>query len=423
MSNKSAVVIEKLHKKYTLGVISVDTLASDLSKIWKFFNSKLFFKLNSNKNSLEKKQVWALKNINLKIETGDIVGLIGSNGAGKSTLLKILSRITTPSIGTVKIKGRIASLLEVGTGFHPELTGKENIFLNGAILGMSKNEINQKLDKIIDFSGVSEFINTPVKRYSSGMRVRLAFSVAAYLEPEILLIDEVLAVGDADFQKKCLGKMKNISESGRTILFVSHNMTAIKSICNRAIVLDKGRVKYDSDAIDAVDFYLKGSKNHIKNEYFFNSKSNDHDEKLKIVAVKIKPKIGNSINVSSGIIFTFDCYTSLKKLPIYFGFEIFTEDGVVLANNYLPLDDAKNIKSGYYSTKVEFPGDTLNVGVYNLVLWYGLSNSENLGYTRDKISFEVFPAQNNRQLNKVKGLLNLVIPYNTSHYLKDKKEL
>jgi len=420
MSDRSVIVIEKLHKKYTLGLISADTLANDLLNLWKFLKSKLFFS-SKNENSLEKEQVWALKNINLKIGAGEIVGLIGSNGAGKSTLLKILSRITTPSIGSVKIKGRIASLLEVGTGFHPELTGKENIYLNGAILGMSKNEINQKLDKIIDFSGVSEYINTPVKRYSSGMRVRLAFSVAAFLDPEILLIDEVLAVGDADFQRKCLGKMKNISESGRTILFVSHNMTAIKSLCNRAIVLDNGKVKYDSNAIDAVDFYLKGFNYKIKNEYVFSLDRKKDKSKLQIIAVKIKPKIGNSVDVNSGIIFIFECYTTLEKLPIYFGFVIYSEHGVELTHNYFPLYDPKEIRSGYYSTKVDFPSNILNEGVYNLVLWYGLSQSENLGYTKDKISFEVLPSQNDN-LNEAKGLLNLKIPYNSTYSLKNKQK-
>ena len=229
--------IKNLSKVYRLGVISSGTLAEDISNLW----SRYFLKKNSSmpiyyddKEKIDQnKKKWALKSINLNIERGDIVGVIGGNGAGKSTLLKILSRITSPTKGKIKIKGRIASLLEVGTGFHPELTGKENIFLNGAILGMSVNEITQKLDKIIDFSGIDEYIDTPVKRYSSGMRVRLAFSIAAHLDPEILLIDEVLAVGDQDFQRKCLGKIKNISELDRTVLFVSHNMTAIKSLCNK----------------------------------------------------------------------------------------------------------------------------------------------------------------------------------------------
>lgn len=206
----------------------------------------------------EVEEFWALKDLDFEIEQGDRVGIIGRNGAGKSTLLKILSRITEPTTGKVSIRGRVASLLEVGTGFHPELTGRENIFLNGAILGMSRAEIKRKFDAIVDFSGVEKFLDTPVKRYSSGMYVRLAFSVAAHLEPEILVVDEVLAVGDAEFQKKCLGKMQDVSATeGRTVLFVSHNMTAIQSLCNRGILLKNGSIIYQGDAGSTVHYYLK----------------------------------------------------------------------------------------------------------------------------------------------------------------------
>jgi len=201
--------------------------------------------------------VWALRDINFEVNQGEILGIIGRNGAGKSTLLKILSRTTGPTIGSVKMKGRIASLLEVGTGFHGELSGRENIFLNGAIMGMHKAEIKSKLDEIIDFAGVEKYIDTPVKRYSSGMYVRLAFGVAAHLEPDIMIVDEVLAVGDAEFQKKALGKMKDVSTyDGRTVLFVSHNVQAIKSLCNRAILLDKGKVSFNGNVQESIAFYL-----------------------------------------------------------------------------------------------------------------------------------------------------------------------
>lgn len=207
-------------------------------------------------NGNEREEFWALKDISFEIEKGDRVGIIGRNGAGKSTLLKVLSRITEPSTGRVSIIGRVASLLEVGTGFHPELTGRENIFLNGAIMGMSRAEIKRKFDEIVDFSGVEKFLDTPVKRYSSGMYVRLAFSVAAHLEPEILVVDEVLAVGDAEFQKKCLGKMQDVSSSeGRTVLFVSHNMLAIQTLCNKGFVLNKGQLVYRGNNSDAINFY------------------------------------------------------------------------------------------------------------------------------------------------------------------------
>jgi len=206
-----------------------------------------------------KEDFWALKNINFEVHKGEIIGIIGSNGAGKSTLLKILSQITPPTTGEIKINGRVGSLLEVGTGFHPELTGRENIYLNGAILGMGQKEIALKFDQIVEFSGIEKFLDTPVKRYSSGMYVRLAFSVAAHMEPDILVIDEVLAVGDAEFQKKCLGKMEEItSKDGRTILFVSHNMSAVKSLCTKVILLEKGEVKKIGDTSEIINYYMEG---------------------------------------------------------------------------------------------------------------------------------------------------------------------
>ncbi|MEJ7610949.1 MAG: ABC transporter ATP-binding protein [Ferruginibacter sp.] len=217
----------------------------------------------------EIEEFWALKDVNFEVKQGDAIGIIGRNGAGKSTLLKVLSRITEPTRGKITLKGRIASLLEVGTGFHPELSGRENIYLNGAILGMSRAEIRQKFDEIVDFSGVEKFLDTPVKRYSSGMYVRLAFAVAAHLEPEILIVDEVLAVGDAEFQKKCLGKMKDVSEhGGRTVLFVSHNISAVKQLCNRALLMQNGRVMFDSGVQNAINEYLKfnSSRETYKNE-------------------------------------------------------------------------------------------------------------------------------------------------------------
>lgn len=243
----TVIDIQGLSKVYQLGEISTGSLSRDLSNWWR---------LKSEVKEPEK-EVRALENISLEVKQGEVLGIIGGNGAGKSTLLKILSRITKPTKGRIRIRGRIASLLEVGTGFHPDLTGRENIFLNGAILGMRKKEIRVKLDEIITFAGVERFIDTPVKRYSSGMYVRLAFAVAAHLEPEILIIDEVLAVGDIDFQKKCLGKMKEVSQNdGRTVIFVSHNMASVKSLCSRAISLKKGQVQFEGNTLDVINGYL-----------------------------------------------------------------------------------------------------------------------------------------------------------------------
>jgi len=256
---KTVIKVENLSKAYQLGQFSTGTISADISRWWALKRGKEdpFLKIGeSNDRSVKGSSdiVWSLKDINFKIEQGTAVGIIGRNGAGKSTLLKILSQVTSPTTGTLKVKGRIASLLEVGTGFHPELTGRENIFLNGAILGMQKKEIKRKFDEIVDFSGVERYIDTPVKRYSSGMYVRLAFAVAAHLESEILIVDEVLAVGDAEFQKKCIGKMEDISAGdGRSILFVSHNMSAIAQLCGRGILMNKGRIEVDSDINSAIN--------------------------------------------------------------------------------------------------------------------------------------------------------------------------
>jgi len=265
--------VEGLSKAYDLGVVGTGTMARDFERFVARVRGKEdpFLRIGEVNDTAVKSQsnvVWSLKDINFDIEHGEAVGIIGRNGAGKSTLLKILSRITSPTTGNVKIRGRMASLLEVGTGFHPELTGKENIYLNGAILGMRKKEIKGKFDEIVDFSGIGRYIDTPVKRYSSGMYVRLAFAVAAHLEAEILIVDEVLAVGDADFQKKCLGKMNEVSKAeGRTILFVSHNMGAVSQLCKNVILLENGEVQYRGNVNDGYNLYQKNIQNDFRYVY------------------------------------------------------------------------------------------------------------------------------------------------------------
>ncbi len=260
---------QHISKQYRLGLVGTGTLSHDLNRWWHKVRGKQdpYLQIgaeNDRSKTTSDHYVWALKDINFEVNKGEVLGIIGKNGAGKSTLLKILSRVTIPTTGVIKTKGRIASLLEVGTGFHPELTGRENIYLNGAILGMTKAEIKSKEEEIIEFSGCTLYIDTPVKRYSSGMRVRLAFAVAAHLEPDILVVDEVLAVGDAEFQKKAVGKMKAISgESGRTVLFVSHNMAAVKSLCTRALVLEHGKIVFEGGTDECVDFYLSRNKKEL----------------------------------------------------------------------------------------------------------------------------------------------------------------
>lgn len=262
MSKDVILKVENVGKQYRLGLVGTGTISHDLNRWWHIIRGKEdpYLTLGETNDRNEKGSsdyVWAIRDINFEVERGDILGIIGKNGAGKSTLLKILSRVTNPTSGEIKTKGRIASLLEVGTGFHPEMTGRENIYLNGAILGMTKSEINSKIDEIIDFSGCLRYVDTPVKRYSSGMKVRLAFAVAAHLEPDILVVDEVLAVGDAEFQKKAIGKMQDISSSdGRTVLFVSHNMAAVKNLCTKGIVLENGLSIFEGGSEEAVNFYL-----------------------------------------------------------------------------------------------------------------------------------------------------------------------
>ncbi len=255
----TVISIENLSKSYRLGQIGTGTFANDLKLWWARLRGRpnpLLRIGETDHGNREGEEIWALRDVNFNVEQGEVLGIIGRNGAGKSTLLKILSRVTAPTSGRVRVKGRVASLLEVGTGFHPELTGRENVYLNGAILGMNRREIARKFDEIVDFSGVEKFIDTPVKRYSSGMYVRLAFAVAAHLEPEILVVDEVLAVGDAEFQKKCLGKMGEVAQEGRTVLFVSHNMGAIEKLCPRAILLDSGTLSKAGPATDVIFHYL-----------------------------------------------------------------------------------------------------------------------------------------------------------------------
>ncbi len=259
-----AIKAENISKQYRLGQIGTGTISHDLNRFWSKFRGKEdpYLKIGDANDRTSKgtsDYVWSLRDINFEVEQGDAVGIIGRNGAGKSTLLKLLSKVTKPTTGGFKVNGRIASLLEVGTGFNPEMTGRENIYLNGSILGMRRHEITRKFDEIVDFSGVERYIDTPVKRYSSGMYVRLAFAVAAHLESEILIVDEVLAVGDAEFQKKCIGKMGDVSKGeGRTVLFVSHNMAAVKSLCNNGIVLNKGIIEHVGEINSCVSLYLGG---------------------------------------------------------------------------------------------------------------------------------------------------------------------
>ncbi len=300
----TAIKFENISKQYRLGLVSTRTLSHDLNRWWQINilrHEDPYLKIGEVNDRAHKgasEYVWALKDINFEVEQGDVVGIIGKNGAGKSTLLKILSKVTTPTTGTIKAKGRIASLLEVGTGFHPEMTGRENIYMNGAIMGMARNDINRKFDEIVDFAGVERYIDTPVKRYSSGMTVRLGFAVAAFLEPEILVVDEVLAVGDAEFQKKAIGKMQDVSRGdGRTVLFVSHNMPSIKALCSKGILLQNGNIEFNGNIEDAVDSYLKTRI--YQNQQIINS-IKTYSNIIQIQTVTINNGTSNILHLQSG---------------------------------------------------------------------------------------------------------------------------
>jgi len=271
MINNIAIEFDNVGKQYRLGRVGTGTLSHDINRLWQtqiLRREDPYLKIGETNDRTSKgnsEYVWALRDISFKVEQGDVVGIIGKNGAGKSTLLKLLSRITSPTTGNIKYNGRIASLLEVGTGFHPEMTGRENIYMNGSIMGMTKAEITRKLDEIVDFAGVERYLDTPVKRYSSGMTVRLGFAVAAFLEPEILVVDEVLTVGDAEFQKKAIGKMKDVSQGGgRTVLFVSHNMNAVKMLCNSGVVLKNGCIDFIGSSYDCVDCYIDSNSKDLR---------------------------------------------------------------------------------------------------------------------------------------------------------------
>lgn len=287
-----AIQFENISKQYRLGLVSTKTLSHDLNRWWQTAILKRedpYLKIGeTNDRSVagSSEYVWALRDINFKVEQGDVLGIIGKNGAGKSTLLKILSRVTTPTTGTIKARGKIASLLEVGTGFHPELTGRENIYMNGAIMGMTKSEISRKLDEIVEFAGVARYIDTPTKRYSSGMTVRLGFAIAAHLDPEILVVDEVLAVGDAEFQKKAVGKMQEVSRGeGRTVLFVSHNMASVRTLCNKGVLLQDGCMSFTGNIEETIDLYVK----------------TDEIDETELIINKIKP-ISKEIQITNVLV-------------------------------------------------------------------------------------------------------------------------
>ena len=380
--------IENLSKQYRLGNVGSGTIGDDLKRFWCKIRGKEdpFLKIGESNDRTSKgnsEYVWALKDINFEVKRGEVLGIIGKNGAGKSTLLKILSKVTGPTTGAIKSNGRIASLLEVGTGFHPEMTGRENIYLNGAILGMTKKEIASKINEIITFSGCERYIDTPTKRYSSGMTVRLAFAVAAHLEPDILIVDEVLAVGDVEFQKKAIGKMKSISEEGgRTVLFVSHNMAAVKNLCTSGIILENGMITFEGTSDDAINYYLENA--YTNSLLDFNDRSDRKgNHKLRIEEIIIENNKGTKVSeLTSGeaynILFKYirNEYVDPKQFTVVIEFKN-NKDEVVTT---IATDEQGTIisdvkKSGYI--KIELPKLQFREGKYSISYMFSEKRSFN----------------------------------------------
>lgn len=378
MSNNIAIEFNHVSKQYRLGLVSTQTLAHDIRRFWitnVLGKEDPYLKIGETNDRASKgnsEYVWALKDIDFKIEQGDVVGIIGKNGAGKSTLLKLLSRVTGPTTGTIRAHGRIGSLLEVGTGFHPEMTGRENIFMNGAILGMSRAEIQAKLDEIIDFSGCARYIDTPVKRYSSGMTVRLGFAVAAFLEPEILVVDEVLAVGDAEFQKKAIGKMQDVSKGeGRTVLFVSHNMASVRQLCHTGILLENGSIAMMGKMSDVIDTYVSQSSTDKELIGAVWNKNKLEDKPIQLIHAEVQnangdPKTSFSCDEDFYVELTYKVDEKIPGMTCLFSLLKSYDDSFVLQteSNDTGFNYVESMSQGINRFRLHFPKRLIGHGTY-----------------------------------------------------------
>lgn len=373
----NAIEFENISKQYRLGLVSTRSLRHDLNRFWVtkvLGREDPYLKIgerNDRTTKCESDYVWALKDVNFSVKQGEVVGIIGRNGSGKSTLLKILSRVTAPTTGTVRAAGRIGSLLQVGTGFHPEMTGRENIFLNGAILGMTKKEISSRIDEIIDFSGCERYIDTPVKRYSTGMLVRLGFAVAAHLDTDILVVDEVLSVGDSEFQKKAIGRIHDVSNGdGRTVLFVSHNMASVRRLCTRGIVLDEGCVDYDGDVETAIERYV--GNNAVNNNSFCLNDLTDApgNHYIKIRKLDIRPANGNKITVYSGFDVEIIFHNNRVNESLDVLYQFLTKENILILEQKKVITPDKNSKIGEYKVVLHIPPQLFNAGEYVLKMFF-----------------------------------------------------
>jgi lipopolysaccharide transport system ATP-binding protein len=415
------IKVEDISKQYRLGDVGTGALAHDVNKWWHKVRGKEnpYLKIGETNDRAVKGEsdyVWALKDINFEVKQGEVLGIIGRNGAGKSTLLKILSKTTTPTTGSIKIKGRIASLLEVGTGFHPELSGRENIFLNGAILGMTKREIKSKFDEIVDFAGVERYIDTPVKRYSSGMYVRLAFGVAAHLEPEILIVDEVLAVGDVEFQKKALGKMKDVSEKdGRTVLFVSHNMSSLKSLCTKGILMKNGKIETEGNIQTIINDYEKSFSEKLDAKWINKLDRNNEIFLDSITILNSKGKQSTDFISTEEVIVQMNIIVKQLQQHVKLGFDLIKNNEVAFRSQQVDTIANTTFEKGEYKLVCKIPKNFLNEGTYALKPQFSIHCVKNLvTYNENAVMFNV---KIDSSISDYHGILNeanhpgLVFPF------------
>ena len=418
----TVISVENVSKFYRLGLIGGGTLRADLERWWARLRGKPDPLLKIGQQDHRNREgdfIWALRDVSFEVGEGEILGIIGRNGAGKSTLLKTLSQVTAPTSGQIKIKGRVASLLEVGTGFHPELTGRENIYLNGAILGMTKAEIDRKFDEIVDFSGIEKFIDTPVKRYSSGMYVRLAFAVAAHLEPEILLVDEVLAVGDAQFQKKCLGKMGDVAKEGRTVLLVSHNMVAVQNLCERTIWIDQGRIMEDGASGNVVSNYLNAYASVSTEQVWPDINTAPGNDQVRLHRACIRPdssSLTDEMTVNTPLLMEFAYWNLVPDAYLNLSLLVYTQHGI-LAFNTAPVNEPKwhgrPFPAGLFRSTCHIPGGLLNDDLYSVTLLIVKDQAHVIYAQENVLVFELIDNTNRVWHGKWPGAVRPNLKWNT----------
>ncbi len=393
--SKKVISVEDLSKRYRLGLMGLGSLRHDVNRMWHRVRGKAdpyakIGEVNDRAQAGTSDYVWALRDVNFSVQKGEILGIIGKNGAGKSTLLKILSKITQPTGGSVKMKGRIASLLEVGTGFHPELTGRDNIYLNGTILGMSRREVGRKLEEIVEFAGVAKYIDTPVKRYSSGMIVRLGFAVAAHLDPEILIVDEVLAVGDAAFQKRAIGKMKDVTkEDGRTVLFVSHNMQSVRMLCNRAVLMHNGGIAFDGGVDETIHQYI--AKVFRPNHTCFHPEkaSAPGNNFIRLRRAELLHAEDQPLNVTMPFKFIFEFWNEISEGGINLSLSLFSVRGECVFKVNTP---SRILQKGLITSTCMIPANLMNDGEYTIRLLFVKDTTQVLFAIEELLTFKVADA-------------------------------